>query len=200
MLTSLCRSSSRAIFVNVRAEGRLFFSGTTTANPETVKEEEEASHQIPITEALRHAQASEMFRRSYLFGQRAQNRVSVSDIDDLMIANRSRPSLLLGVLQFSGATLGMVSRVLPKDCSNNLNQVVQEATIQQFNDIIRDLQHQSDCEDTKETIKYHRDLEATDVTASQAKTNTTNETSGIDTVTIAATTALYNILKLSKTL
>jgi hypothetical protein len=126
-------------------------------------------------EAVRNAQATEIFRASYLSSSKSSTRVSTSDLDDLLTQQRARPSIFLPLLHLGGFSLGILSRVLPETCSTTLNNVIHEATIQQFNDTIRDLSSSaassvgeqsgshvvddSFSEEIKDTMKYHRDIE-----------------------------------------
>ena len=68
-------------------------------------------------ELIRNAHASEVFRTAFLNGQRSNNRISTSDLDDLVVSQRVRPSALLAFLHLGGATLGTVSRFAPKSVS-----------------------------------------------------------------------------------
>lgn len=159
-------------------------------------------------EPLRNAQASEVFRSAFLDGVRAQNRISSEDIDDMMASNRARPSLILPVYQIVGLSLGAVARFSPQECRQVIEKAVHSATVQQFNDSIRNIQVDGDettaAIDSKETLKYHRDLEtdtnqANSTTYNSSETNEGQTDSGISGTGLTASTALYHFLKISRT-
>jgi demethoxyubiquinone hydroxylase (CLK1/Coq7/Cat5 family) len=88
--------------------------------------------------------------------------ITPSDLDDIVITERVRPSLLIGAFQGLGRGLGLIARFSPKPCTDFVTKIVDEAASQQFNDAIRDIQGIADStnDDVKETLKYHRDLKA----------------------------------------
>lgn len=154
-------------------------------------------------EPLRNAQASEAFRSAYFDSIRASNRISSEDIDDMVAAYRVRPSLLLPIYHITGFALGTAARFSPKACSDIVTKAVDNATVQQFNDSIRDSQLNSPVvEDAKETLKYHRDLEtdASTLGHSTDKDRSANPTElpDINAVGVSVSTALYQFLKLSR--
>lgn len=163
--------------------------------------------------AIRNAQAAEVFRASYFDAIRASNRISAQDLDDLVSSHRVRPSALLGAYQIGGIILGGLGRFAPSTVSELLSKAVDSATVQQFNDSIRiyQVETQSMPEDTKETLKYHRDFE-TDVSATpssaepstaEPSTSDLNQESStsnfrMDAVVAGFSSALYQFLKLSR--
>jgi hypothetical protein len=185
-------------------------------------------------EAIRNAQATEIFRASYLSFSKSSVRVSTSDLDDLLTHQRVRPSVLLPLLQFSGLSLGIMSRALPTKCSETLNSVIHESTIQQFNDTIRDLSSSTSAssekpsgfhfdsaddpssEEIKDTMKYHRDI-ATNISCSQEQNSSSTSVKSRQTessssshqdssdsrfnpLLLGATSTVYNILKVTRSL
>lgn len=157
-------------------------------------------------EPLRNAQASEIFRSAFFDGVRAQNRVSPQDIEDMMASQRARPSLILPVYQIMGLTLGTMARFSPTEYKHAVEKAVQSATVQQFNDSIRNIQADgNESLDTKETLKYHRDLQ-TDLsqnvhsTSSAADTVSSDSSTGISGTDVTASTILYHFLKLSRSI
>lgn len=154
-------------------------------------------------EPLRNAQASEAFRSAYFDSIRASNRISSEDIDDMVAAYRVRPSLLLPIYHITGFALGTAARFSPKACSDIVTKAVDNATVQQFNDSIRDSQLNSPVvEDAKETLKYHRDLETDASTLGHSTDNDRSanptELPDINAVGVSVSTALYQFLKLSR--
>lgn len=155
-------------------------------------------------EPLRNAQASEIFRSAFFDGVRAENRVSSQDIDDMMASHRARPSLILPIYQVMGSTLGTVARFAPPEYKQVLQNAVQSATVQQFNDSIRFIQTEGHGDvDTKETLKYHRDIE-TDPSQSSSEQESANPSSdpfqNISGAKLTVSTALYHFLKLSRSI
>lgn len=153
-------------------------------------------------EPLRNAQASEIFRSAFFDGVRAENRVSSQDIDDMMASHRARPSLILPIYQVLGSTLGTVARFSPPEYKQVLQNAVQSATVQQFNDSIRTIQAEGNGDvDTKETLKYHRDIE-TDQPQSTSEQDEAAASSdpfqNISGAKLTVSTALYHFLKLSR--
>lgn len=171
-----------------------------------------------LKDGIRNAQAAEIFRSAFLDASRANTRISVTDLDELVISEKVRPSILLPAFQVVGTVLGMATRFSPsKDCSQFIAKTVNDATTQQFNDIVRDMHFSQDGSiDTKETLKYHRDLE-TDYSSNSAASvheehnphqehhadpNHSHNTKPPqeDTTQFAAMTVLYNILKVARTI
>jgi len=112
-----------------------------------------------ISEKLRNAQASEIFRSNYYQSKNSDSFIPVNDLDQLIVQERVRPSILLDIYAITGHGLGLISRFSPKTCENMLTSIIDESTTQQFNDSIRSMQlHEVINYDIKETLKYHRDL------------------------------------------
>lgn len=145
---------------------------------------------------VRNAQASEVFRAAFLDASNNNDRISVNDLDDLISAQRVRPSALLGVFQIAGLVLGTATKLSPAPYANVLKKVVHDATLQQFNESIRVIQQEGDAGDidTKETIKYHRDIDVGQAVAGSSEA--VSDTGA----TFTSTTALYNILKVSRSI
>ena len=178
-----------------------------------------------ISEKLRNAQASELFRSNYYQSKNSDSFISLNDLDQLIVQERVRPSILLDIYAITGQGLGLLSRLSPKSCSNMITAIIDESTTQQFNDSIRSMQLNEVINyDIKETLKYHRDLtnnaNASENTSSTAhgyantancienddntttsnnatSTTTTNDDVNANMKTIL-TTAVYHILKLSE--
>jgi hypothetical protein len=55
-----------------------------------------------ISSEIRQAQAAEVFRSSYLSAKNSDVTISVSDLDDLVLRNRARPSILIGAFDCAG--------------------------------------------------------------------------------------------------
>lgn len=108
---------------------------------------------------IRNAQAAEIFRSSFYKLKNSDSAIPTEDLDQLVVMEKSRPSALIGLTEFTGSCLGLVSRYIPAPVGTIVQQAVDEATIQQFNDSIRSMQeNQVDNVDIKETLKFHRDL------------------------------------------
>lgn len=151
------------------------------------------SNHVTVTEdqLLRNTQAAEVFRAA--FYRNASGSISTNDLDEMMHMYKARPSLLLGAYQMSGAFLGAAAKLSPsKDVSNFIANVVQESTVQQFNDNIRDMNLSGvDNIDIKETIKYHRDLDiASNINSNTPNTNADNKGEGDSLFSTTASVAL----------
>lgn len=146
-----------------------------------------------IDSCIRSSHASEIFRESFVKGAGGgvgTKSISSRDLDDLLLMKRTRPSILLPLFELGGLTLGIVSRATP--LKGILTQVVDEATRTQLNDSIRDLttdQGEPD-PDTKETLKYHRELKISDENESHPAI--------LQTPISLLQGAVYQTLKLSK--
>lgn len=112
---------------------------------------------------LRLAQASEIFRSQFYESTKLPVSLSCHDLDELIISERTRPSILLGPLQLAGSVLGVVAKYAPVSFSKVLVHAVDDAAIQIYNDSIRAMQDSPDAtSDIKEALKYHRDIKASD--------------------------------------
>lgn len=169
-----------------------------------------------ISEKLRNAQASEIFRSNYYQSKNSDSFIPVNDLDQLIVQERVRPSILLDIYAITGHGLGLLSRLSPKSCGNMLTSIIDESTTQQFNDSIRSMQlHEVINYDIKETLKYHRDLNSnsssdssnndgvnTSVSSSSVDNSTdANETNNNDmnmNVKTVLTTVVYHMLKVSE--
>merc|ERR1719240_909876 len=80
-----------------------------------------------------------------------------------MMENRTRPSLLLPVLECGGKALGVLSNVIPTRIARQMDESVNEGVVQCLNDSVRDeiamksLTNDQNI-DVRETLKFHRDL------------------------------------------
>ena len=112
-----------------------------------------------VKEQIRTAQAAEIFRSAFYDSQNLNTTISVSDLDELIKSENVRPSILLGGLEVAGKSLGFLSKFIPKQYSEMITNVVDDATIQHFNDSIGTIQasdSEEQHEDVKETLKFHR--------------------------------------------
>ena len=120
--------------------------------------------------------------------------ISVSDLDQIVVSERVRPSVLLGVMEVAGGGLGFVARFAPVPVREVMKEIVDEASSQLFNDSIRDISASGTdhLEDVKETLKYHRDLKSDrpEVESSSCRPRTE--------VLFAATSSLSAVLNLSR--
>jgi hypothetical protein len=109
---------------------------------------------------IRSAHCTEIFRSQYYKASRAIITITPGDLDDIIISEKVRPSVLLGFFDTLGTGLGVVARFAPTPCSSILTKIVDDAAQNQFNDSIRDIASMGPGfnDDVKETIKYHRDL------------------------------------------
>jgi hypothetical protein len=170
-------------------------------------------------ESIRNAQAAEIFRSSFHNAAKSNTRLSLQDLDDIVASQNVRPSALLPFYQLAGSMFGTAVRFSPiQSCNTTISKIINNATVQQFNDSIREMTgtpsstNKSDIniDDTKETIKYHRDLEIDNSNAtSQSQQDgqqppyektSSSASSDLDSVTLGLTTVMYQFLKLSRNL
>ena len=160
-----------------------------------------------ISEKLRNAQASEIFRSNYYQSKNSDSFIPVNDLDQLIVHERVRPSILLDIYAITGHGLGLISRFSPKTCENMLTSIIDESTTQQFNDSIRSMQlHEVINYDIKETLKYHRDLNSNGGSETSSSSNdnngaNANETNNNDmsmNMKTVLTTVVYHMLKVSE--
>jgi len=94
-----------------------------------------------INAHIRKAQAAEIFRNSFSKYALSDVRISLSDIDELVRERFVRPSVLLNFYGFIGSTSGMAarlaSRVAGPAAMAEIEKIVDEATLLQFNDSMR---------------------------------------------------------------
>lgn len=124
-----------------------------------------SSEDVDHTSHLRLAHASEIFRSNFYEAKNVSTSVSCLDLDQLIVSERARPSLLICPFEVAGKTLGFIAKYSPPSVSDALLDVVDEATIQIYNDSIRDMQHlengnNAGNNDVKEALKYHREIKA----------------------------------------
>ena len=113
-------------------------------------------------EHLRKAQATEIFRSSYYdYSKSNSNTISVRDLDDLVSDLRVRPSILIPSYELLGKSIGLLSKLAPKSFSKVIDEIIEEATTQQFNDSLRSLVGTDANDDIKITLKIHRDFNNT---------------------------------------
>jgi len=134
-----------------------------------------------ISEKLRNAQASEIFRYNYYQSKSSDSFITINDLDQLIVQERVRPSILIDIYAITGHGLGLLSRLSPKSCGNTLTSIVDESTTQQFNDSIRSMQlHEVINYDIKETLKYHRDLTSHNSGSGSVDIDSATSTSSVD--------------------
>lgn len=149
------------------------------------------SREQPLNNMMRSAQAVESFRSSFYKGAKNELYVSTADIEDCMINNKVRPSAILPVFEVVGATLGFSLALLPKDAKEIATRIIDNATSQQLNDGIRNIQTLSSLTedetfDVKETLKFHRDIRSSKTIDNMSSTEN------------SLTLSLYNVLRISE--
>jgi hypothetical protein len=151
-----------------------------------------------LSSYIRNAHCTEIFRSTFYKASRAVITITPGDLDDIIVSEKVRPSILLGCLEVLGTGLGTVARFSPNQLTGALTKMVDDAASQQFNDSIREISALGPDinDDVKETIKYHRDLTPNtplDINPASASP-AFNETGFI------LATGLSNILNLSRKL
>lgn len=116
--------------------------------------------------------------------------------------------MLTSLFELSGKGLGFACRLSPSEfCSNLLTEAIDDAAIQQFNDIIRDIKtaeldnsgisderqgsNVEDLEDVKETIKYHRNIR------SSLPSTGEDILENLSSPKMVLTTGIYNVLNVA---
>jgi len=149
-------------------------------------------------EHLRKAQATEIFRSSYYdYSKSNNNSISVSDLDDLVSDLRVRPSILIPSYELLGKSIGLLSKLAPKSFSKVIDEIIEEATTQQFNDSLRSLVGTDANDDIKITLKIHRDFNNTNINNDDNNNNNNSSSSSSSSSKICSGT-LYHVLKLSQ--
>ena len=146
---------------------------------------------------IRNAHCTEIFRSTFYKASRAVITITPGDLDDIIVSEKVRPSILLGCFEALGTGLGTVARFSPNQLTGALTKMVDDAASQQFNDSIREISALGPDlnDDVKETIKYHRDLTPnTPLDLNPSASPAFNETGFI------LATGLSNILNLSRKL
>lgn len=147
-----------------------------------------------LSSYIRSAHCTEIFRSTYYKASKAIITITPGDLDDIIVSEKVRPSILLGCFENFGTALGTVARFAPNHISSVLTKVVDDAAQQQFNDSIREISSMGSESnyDVKETIKYHRDL--TPNTPLDTAATSFNET------TFVLSTGLSNILNFTRSI
>jgi demethoxyubiquinone hydroxylase (CLK1/Coq7/Cat5 family) len=170
----------------------------------SIKEVSEVSarrcyHNAEIDSILRSTQATEIFRASFLDAAKSHIRITTTDLDELIIAQKCRPSALIGVFSLAGSIMGTAARFLPSPYHNTVQQLINDVAMQQLNNNIRDLQAEESYQaDLKETIKYHRDIELAEVTVKSADASNPENEGNVNYKNTIVSAALGNVLKLSR--
>lgn len=149
-----------------------------------------------LSSYIRSAHCTEIFRSTYYKASRAVITITPGDLDDIIVSEKVRPSILLGCFETLGTGLGTAARFAPTQFTTALTKIVDDAASQQFNDSIREISSigSETNDDVKETIKYHRDLAPnTPLDLSEAGNSKFDET------TFILSTGLSNILNLTRT-
>ena len=179
--------------------------------------------------ALRRAHASEVFRSSFYEAKRSDVTVSCLDFDQLIVSERVRPSLLTTLFEISGKGLGLACRLIPSSaCSELITESIDDATINHFNDIIRDIkaieneeveseenststagdrrerkrERYESLEDMKETIKYHRNIRSSVSAHSDSSGSVGSDDifSNLGSPKMVLSSGIYNVLNVTSKL
>jgi Ubiquinone biosynthesis protein COQ7 len=148
-----------------------------------------------LSSYIRSAHCTEVFRSTYYKASRAVITITPGDLDDIIVSEKVRPSILLGCFETLGSGLGTAARFAPTQFTSALTKIVDDAASQQFNDSIREISSMGSeaNDDVKETIKYHRDL-APNTPLDLGESGN----SKFDETTFVLATGLSNILNLTR--
>ena len=124
--------------------------------------------------------------------------ITPGDLDDIIVSEKVRPSLLLGCFETLGNGLGTAARFAPTQINTALTKIIDDAASQQFNDSIREisLMGSESNDDVKETIKYHRDLTPN----TPLDLNESPATASFSETSFILSTGLSNMLNFTRTL
>lgn len=159
------------------------------------------------SKCLRIAQTTENFRSCYYKASNASLNLSLSDIDQLIITERVRPSILIEIYSKLGQITGNLNKFnFSSEMKQIIDESVDDACIQLLNDSVRELNHEQDV-DIKETLKFHRDLRNSSdcrnihEEGDENKKNNKNDKTFCSNLPIYSktllTTGLYQFLKVS---
>lgn len=151
-----------------------------------------------LSSYIRNAHCTEIFRSTFYKASRAVITITPGDLDDIIVSEKVRPSLLLGCFEALGTGLGTVARFAPSQLTGALTKMVDDAASQQFNDSIREISALGPDlnDDVKETIKYHRDLTPN----TPLDINPTSASPAFNETGFILATGLSNVLNLSRKL
>ena len=116
---------------------------------------------------LRSAQCAEILRSSYFSSIKQEDRhisISIADLDELLIANKTRPSLFIPALECGGKVLGTLSNIIPGNIAKQMDEIINEGVVQCLNDSIREEiamkcgDNGSEDTDVRDSLKFHRDI------------------------------------------
>ena len=116
---------------------------------------------------LRSAQCAEILRSSYFSSIKQEDRhisISIADLDELLIANKTRPSLFIPALECGGKVLGTLSNIIPGNIAKQMDEIINEGVVQCLNDSIREeiamkcSDNGSEDIDVRDSLKFHRDI------------------------------------------
>ena len=147
---------------------------------------------------IRSAHCTEIFRSTFYKASRAVITITPGDLDDIIVSEKVRPSLLLGCFETLGNGLGTAARFAPTQITTALTKIIDDAASQQFNDSIREisLMGSESNDDVKETIKYHRDLTPN----TPLDLNESPTASSFSETSFILSTGLSNMLNFTRTL
>lgn len=115
-----------------------------------------------IRQSVRSAQAVELFRQNYYNASNASVNISLTDISQVMLSERVRPSAFIGLLGGLGYASGTIARIVPvPGIAKVFTKAIDDAAQQQLNDSVRSLSIESSddgAEEVKEMLKFHRDI------------------------------------------
>jgi demethoxyubiquinone hydroxylase (CLK1/Coq7/Cat5 family) len=162
-----------------------------------------------IEESIRSAQAVETFRSAYYKSAKTPATLSMTDITQILLAERVRPSLFINLFEVLGHASGSIARIAPiRDAESLLTAAIDNAATQQLNDSIRRLSSLDGAEDVRETLKFHRDIrvqmQEEEATSSDSNSSTANASlkdmlQQLDCKTVL-TTSLYQTFKIAEKL
>ena len=146
-----------------------------------------------INTEIRNVQATELFRMSYYNTKYPNNTITMTDIDDLMIEKKCRPSLLIKISECSGIAFGIASKYMPEKTSKIFDEIIKDSVTQNLNDSIRTSKNNND---VIETIKFHRDIDFNNQQERSEDVNINDQ--DVKYFKDFMSQSLYNLLKISR--
>lgn len=156
------------------------------------------SNKQEIQQAIRSAQAIELFRSSFYKSSKNSINISISDLDQLILSEKVRPSLTIGVVETIGFLAGNLVRIIPANhVTSYTTKIIDEAITEQLNDSIRRLQSSENI-DVKETLKFHRDVSTTNSNEFNHMNNDNLNSSKVTSTDIFISSSIRKIFSISE--
>ena len=143
---------------------------------------------------LRLGHASEIFRSSFLKARDPGLSYSVDDLDQMVITEKCRPSILIPLWECSSFIAGKITTILPMSAQSSVERAVNSAVVQVLNDCVRDAEGNVDA---KESFKYHRDLQLIEGSNDRPGNDSDRDFNNISQMEETISQGVYQLLKIA---